>query len=454
VGRLRRSIPASVATLALALSLAAPAVLAGGGFSNLEADATFGVDMTFSASWAGTADHVELLLGFGGEDRLVVPITPSGDELSYQRDMAEDYLPPNTTVTYQWRAVTGDRATLSTEQTLLYDDDRSHLDWEQDEIGSATVHWYGGNETIARRFGDLAGDAADAAGVLLGRPLADPISIFVYEAREDFLGAIGPGSREWIGAATFPNIRTVFMWLEAGSEAYLETTLAHEVTHVVFADASANPFHDPATWLNEGTAVWSEVGNAETEADIVEQEARIGGLMAFEALTDQFPIDTRGATLAYAQGATMVDHILATYGDDALAAIMDAYRDGATDAEAIEDGTGTPFDEIRADYFASFGTTEPEPIEPVELGDSDVPLPGGGTGTGPSSAADPGPAEPDETPDVVWWLIIGLVLIGVVFVGTVAWRARRAGSPPAEPPQAPPAEPPAPPPAPPGGGDA
>ena len=36
--------------------------------------------------------------------------------------------------------------------------------------------------------------------------------------------------------------------------------------------------------------------------------------MAFEALTDQFPIDTRGASLAYAQGATMVAHIIDTTG--------------------------------------------------------------------------------------------------------------------------------------------
>jgi Peptidase MA superfamily len=427
--RLSRSVLVGLAIAVLLLGAAAPAARAGGGFADLAADATFGVDVTFSATWTGDEpDHIELLLGFVEDDRFIVPVELEGDQLAYFRDMDQNYLPPNSTVTYQWRAVDGGQVTLSPERVLLYDDDRPQFDWDQATIGSATVHWYGGNEAIARRFGDLAGEAADAAGELLGRPLADPISIFVYAEREDFLGAIGPGSREWVGAATYPEIRTVFMWLEAGSTSYLETTIAHEVTHVVFRDASDNPFHEPATWLNEGTATWAEVGNADTEADLVRLEAGSDdGLMAFEALTDQFPIDTRGASLAYAQGATMVDHIITTYGTDAMAGIMDAYRDGATDAEAIEAGTGTPFEEIRADYFASFDSTEPSPVEPVALGDSDVPLPGQ-PGSGPDQP-EPNPDQPDGSQDLVWWLIIGFVLVGVVFVGVVVWRARRVAPP-------------------------
>ena len=410
--------------------VAAPgAVRAGGGFSDLHAEATFGVEMTFSASWAGgDPDYVELLLGFGSEERLVVPVELAGGGADYRRDMTNDYVPPNTTVAYQWRAVSGAEVTVSAERTLLYDDDRPGLDWEDARIGSATVHWYGSSEAIAREFGDLAGDAADAAGELLGEPLADAIEIFVYDEREDFLGAVGPGAREWIGAATFPHLRTVFMWLGAGSEAFLRTTIAHEVTHVVFNDASTNPFHEPATWLNEGVATWSEVGNAESEDDLVRLEAGSDGLMAFEALTDQFPIDARGASLGYAQGATMVDRIISTYGTDAMAAIMDAYRSGATDEQAIEAGTDAEWDDIRAAYFDAYGVTEPEPVEPQGLGRSDVALP-----PQPGAAEQPSAApEPDESggsQDLVWWLIIGLVVVGVVFLGVAIYRGRRAGPP-------------------------
>lgn len=410
--------------LAGAMAVPAPA-RAGGGFSDLAADATFGVDMTFSAMWTGSPpDVVELLLGFGGEDRVVVPMEPVSGDLDYRRDLTDEYVPPNTTVSYQWRAVDGGAMTLSPERTLLYDDDRPGLDWDQARVGSATVHWYGPNEDIARRFGELARDAADAGADLLGRPLADPIAIFVYDGREEFLGAVGPDAREWVGAATYPNLRTVFMWLGAGSTAYLETTIAHEVTHVVFHDATDNPFHEPPSWLNEGTATWSELGNAETEHDLVAVAARRGpGLMAFEALTDRFPIDAGAADLAYAQGATMVDLIVTDYGSDAMAAIAEAYRSGATDEEAIRAGTGVSFEEIRADYFASFGVSEPDPVEPIPLGKSDVPLPPQ-AGAEPSPSVTPGPM-PEGSQDVAWWLIIGFVALGIVFVGAVVIRSRR-----------------------------
>jgi Peptidase MA superfamily len=433
MGRLTKRLAAMVLIAAaaggwFAITVAPIAVRAGGEFSDLQADATFGVEMAFSASWAGSdPDYVELLLGFGTEERLVVPVELAGGGVDYRRDMTNDYVPPNTTVAYQWRAVSGAEVTVSAERTILYDDDRPGLDWERARIGSATVYWYGSSEAIAREFGDLAGGAADAAGELLGEPLANPIEIFVYDEREEFLGAVGPGAREWIGAATFPHLRTVFMWLGAGSEAFLRTTIAHEVTHVVFHDASTNPFHEPATWLNEGVATWSEVGNAESEDDLVRIEARSDGLMAFQALTDQFPIDVRGASLGYAQGATMVDRIISTYGSDAMAGIMDAYRSGATDEQAIETGTGDDWDDIRAAYFDAYGVTEPAPVEAQPLGRSDVALP-----PQPGAAEEPSgpqPGQPGGSQDLVWWLIIGLVVVGVVFLGVAVYRARRAGPP-------------------------
>jgi hypothetical protein len=329
--------------------------------------------------------------------------------------------------------VDGAQLTVSPEQALLYDDDRPGLDWSQAQIGSATVHWYGNREDVARRFGDLAGGAADAAADLLGNPLADPIDIFVYESREDFLGAVGTDSREWIGAATYPHLRTVFMWLGAGSTAYLDITLAHEVTHVVFDDATSNPYHEPANWFNEGFATWSEVRNADTERDLVSQEAGTDrGLMAFAALTGQFPIDSRGASLAYAQSASMVDLIIREHGPDAIAAIAEAYRSGATDEEAIEAGTGVSFEQLRADYFASFGVSEPAPVEPLPLGRSDVPLPpqpGVEPGDEPAPSAEPAPAS-GGSQDVVWWLIIGFVVVGALFVAVIVVRARRDRPPP------------------------
>jgi len=251
----------------------------------------------------------------------------------------------------------------------------------------------------------------------------------VYDTEEEFFGALGPGAREWTGAATYPPLRTIFMWLRGGDSAYLETTVVHEVTHVVFHDATDNPFHEPAKWLNEGLAVWSEHQSADRERSTVEFEASGGGLFAFDAITAQFPIGTRGSSLSYAMGATMVEMIIDQFGTDAIAGITEAYRDGASDGEALEAGTGVDAEQLYGDYYAAFGVEQPEPIAPAEILPSNVRTPDGPRGD-PAPAASPTPRPGGETDEdsglAVTLLIVPVILVTVAAVAGAAWAARRA----------------------------
>jgi len=311
-----------LAAVAAALALAAPTPTAAfSGFGTLTATATYDGEMRFSVQLPGGApEQLELLLRFAGSDSTVVaPVDPGSSSAEYIWDTADRHITPNTTIAYRWRATNGEQVTLSPEKTLLYDDDRPGLDWHTAKIGAATVHWYGGAESQARHFGSISADAAAAAETLLGHDLVGPIDIFVYDSRDDFFGALGPGAREWTGAATYPELRTIFMWLGGGSSSYLETTMTHEVTHVVFRDATTNPFHDPATWFNEGLAVWSEEHSAADQEGNVRSAASDGRLLAFGGITESFPIGDQAARLAYSEGATMVDLIVDTYGHGGMA---------------------------------------------------------------------------------------------------------------------------------------
>ena len=433
MGRLRLAGPMVVAVLLLG---ALPAhVLGFTGFANLQADATFGERMTFSVDLAGGApDELELLMRFTGSDStLVAPVRPDGDQATYIWDAAERYVVPNTEIEYQWRATEGGRTTLSPEESLLYDDDRPGLDWHAAVIGEATVHWYGGNEQVARHLGELTAGGVAQAEELLSHDMDAPVDIFIYETREDFFGALGPGAREWFGAATFPPLRTTFMWLGAGPASYLETTVVHEVTHVVFRDATANAFHEPAKWLNEGLATWAEERSADTQRQTVESEASGGGLFSFDAITYDFPFGTRGTTLSYAMGTTMVDMIIDDYGEDAIARAAEAYRAGASDDEALEDATGVPADQLYADYYDAFGVDEPGPIEAAAIPPSNVDKPGNAQAPGatdaestPASTAASAPsATIADAPVVVVVAVAGLAILG--FAGFAAWSARRRG---------------------------
>ena len=426
MGPLNRAAAALGLVLA-ALALGAAPASAFDGFGEMTADSTYEREIRFEIDLIGSEpDRLELLLRTPGSDAaFVVPVEADDGRGVYVWNMQVDYVTPNTLVSYEWRAIDGDDVVLSEEGTIRYEDDQSRLDWQTAQLGETTVHWYGDGEVQARRFGELAAVGVSQGEELLGTELAGPVDVFVYEDQEDFFAALGPGAREWTGAAAFGDIRTIFMWLGGGDSQYLETAMLHEVTHIVFNDATDNPYHEPATWINEGIAVWAEADDASDATSFVREQAAAGGLFAFEAISQRFPIGDLGGSLSYAQGASMIDFIVDQHGREAIARMTAAYRDGASDEEALEAATGTKADELYRAFYAQFGIEPPTPVEPEPIPASDVdrPVPGevdpGGVEGGP-------PIEPGEpTPvggasDLPLWVPIVAIATGAAAVGILA----------------------------------
>ena len=426
---------AGIAALVIGLVSATDA-LAFDGFGDTTADSTYEVEIRFEVELQGSApERLELMMRTPGSDSsFVVPVEPDTDSATYVWDTSADHVTPNTLVTYQWRATDGDEIVLGPEETIRYEDDRAGLDWQLAQLGETTVHWYGDAEAQALRFGELTAVGVAQAEELLGTELAGPVDVFVYDSREDFFGALGPGAREWTGAAAYSELRTIFMWLGGGSPEYLEVAMVHEVTHIVFFDATDNPFHEPARWLNEGIATWSESSDAGEQRGIVQLEASGGGLFSFDAIAEQFPIGERGGQLSYAQGTTLIDNIIDRYGRDAIARIAAAYREGASDAEALEAGAGIPAEQLYADFYAEFGVDAPAPIEPEPIAPSNVDRPaagevdeGGVVDPAVEPPPDSAPGEPAaEAAGDSWPLLVLLAAAAVVAIGVAAWVARRA----------------------------
>jgi hypothetical protein len=434
VGRLIRWLAAAFAAVALSVA-SADEVAAFESFGSPTADSTYGEEMRFEIDLEGGApERLQLLLRFAGSDAAtVVPVEASGSRATHVLDTSLGYVTPNTLITYQWRAIDGEEVVLSTTGTLRYEDDRDGLDWQSAQLGEATVHWYGGAESQARRFGELTAIGVERGEELLGTELAGPVDVFVYDSQDEFFGALGPGAREWTGAAAYTEIRTIFMWLGGGSSDYLEQAMIHEVTHVVFHDATDNPFHEPARWLNEGIATWSETRNDDGEREVVSSEASGAGLFAFDAITEQFPLGERGALLSYAQGTSMVQHIVDRFGTDAIAAIMAALRDGASDDEALEAGTGISAEALYAEFYQSFGAEMPQPlaVNPMLPSSVDRPAPGdvdpGGVPPGGEAPPPAGPASPSEQErgsDLPLVILLAAVAVGAL--GLAVAVARRA----------------------------
>jgi hypothetical protein len=129
----------------------------------------------------------------------------------------------------------------------------------------------------------------------------------------------------------------------------------------------------------------------------------------------------------------MVDMIIAEHGREAVARIAAAYRDGASDAEALEAGTGTDAEALYTGFYDEFGVAPPEPVEPAPILPSNVRRPDGEGGSqdgGPVASSSPtaeDPRSPGEAA-VPWLAVAALVVVLAAVVGFALVSGRRAAA--------------------------
>ncbi len=313
-------------------------------------------------------ERVELLSRTKGSDidlAQAVQVTPQ-DDGSYVAELVEGgFTPANTTTDFRFRVTTPSGVTTGPTGSVTVVDDR--FEWRTMADDTVTVHWYEGDDAFAARALKVGQDAIDQAASLLGVSHVDPVDFFVYSTEEALRGALAPGAREHVGGQANPAIRTMVGRI-APSEvdsSWVDTLVTHELTHMVFADATSNPYHQPPRWLNEGLAVYLSEGYGVGDRSQVADAAGSGGLMPLAGLVGLFPTTYERFSLAYAESVAAVDYFIDTYGKEKLVELITSYRDGVTDDEAFLAATGSDFSAFDAAWVAAQGAAQPEPFGPL-----------------------------------------------------------------------------------------
>ncbi|MCI0582240.1 MAG: hypothetical protein L0227_04970 [Chloroflexi bacterium] len=424
------------------LPTATPALAADPILPQPTADVTFLSDIEFSgvARLSGGLERMEIVIdiqGSGGSFVAEVPVPDDsgGVKLSYVLDTAGGSLFPNTTVEAHFRATLDDGSTVSGPTvSLRYEDTR--LDWNVRTGKFVTVHWTAGGAEFGRRALQIADDAVEEVTDLLGVTESEPIDFYIYASNDDFYDVIGPGARENVGGEAHPDIRTLFAQISEFQidASWVGSVIPHELTHLVFDTAVANPYHYPSRWLNEGLAVYLADGYTPGDQVAVERAVEAGTLMPLTALTGQFPTTNDQFGLAYAESASAVDFLVREYGRAAMVQLVRSFADGVTEDEAFEAALGVDVAGFEAAWLADLGAEPPVPYGPVEAPAGPVPSDwvGGGEVPGPIVTASPGATEPPAAPTPGGGgggdpkgLLIALLAAGLVTVGAGIWLARR-----------------------------
>ena len=270
---------------------------------------------------------------------------------------------------------------------------------------------------------------------------SDPIDFYVYADKAAFRDVLGPGTRENVGGQAVTWIRTMFAQIspDAIDLPWVDSVIPHELTHLVFDTAAANPYHFPPRWLNEGLAVYLSQGYDALDRGAVEIAARSGALIPLEGLTGEFPTSYERFSLAYSESVSAVEYLIRTHGRDALVSLIRSYAEGRSDDAAFSAALGVDVAAFGAAWSEDLGAAPPTrygprpappgPIPPAWLVDVTPSPPPGNGGPTESAQASPPPGTSSQPPadDATLPLVtlLGALAVLIVVIG-LSVRPRRS----------------------------
>ncbi len=366
------------------------------------ASSVYGTSIVFEqpvvlATAPARAELLTTTPGAAGPSVIEIETPASGSRtLRFELNLGDGHIVPNTSFVARWRITDTDgRTWLGPEARTTYAD--TSVEWETLNGDIVRVHWYEGGAAFGRRalaIGDKA--VADTADIL-GVTETEPIDFYIYADQDRFYDALGPGTRENVGGQAHSDIRTMFALITPSEidDTWVDVVVPHELSHLVFATATDNPYHEPPHWLNEGLAVYLSEGYGSDYRSSVERVAKDGTIIPLEGLAGAFPTTFERFHLGYAESVSAVDYIVKRNTRDALVSLIRSYATGVTDDEAFKAALGVDVAGFEAEWLASLGAKAPvrHGPQPAPAG----PVPEGWSGTAPNPSV--GPAiGPSPTP--------------------------------------------------------
>jgi hypothetical protein len=194
------------------------------------------------------------------------------------------------------------------------------------------------SEASLRGAADSLESAYAAMTAVLRTALTRPQIVVLYSGRAYFSLVSVP---DWVAGVFDGKIRVS---MEAGGDdSASSAVLSHELAHAILRDAAGD--RAPG-WLHEGYAQWS----SGRRLPLRELPAAVpgGGSPSAAALEASLrgPLNRRTARSIYAQTLSLVEHLVETRGEGALACVVARLGAGASIDEALREETGWSEEEM------------------------------------------------------------------------------------------------------------
>jgi hypothetical protein len=306
-----------------------------------------------------------------------------------------EYIPPGTRIEYSFeiRDKAG-RVHRSEEKVFIYLDNR--FEWKTVSDGLITVFYYGGAESRAQTMLETAQETLQRMGPVLGIQPEDPLHIVTYTEYRDMADALpfrAEAVQEQLITQGIAFTEERVLLVHGFDSTYVGTT-SHEFTHLLVADATGRAIGRVPSWLNEGLAEYGNVGGSEDYDQYLRRAIATGRLRPLwhQATFSGTPEEI---IIAYGQGKSVVEYMLAAYGTEKMAELIDALKQTFDIDKALEQVYGFNQYGLDSEWRISLGV---EPLPPSEAPQSQVlPTPTPTPASTPTATPEPTPM-PEPSP--------------------------------------------------------
>jgi hypothetical protein len=269
-------------------------------------------------------------------------------------DLGEVVLRPFSTVTYWWRIETSDGFTVfSPKASFFYFDNRK--DWQILSDPPLEIRWTGTEAEWSDRILPRAHALLGSFEALVGLPIPEPVSIFLYPSQADLQeGLLVPV----FSSDNDYSVPAAGVMLLAASDDLLAPTrldriVAQGLTEALLFDATRERYTNVPSWFREGLGMLMVPG-FDPEADPSLAEAMGAGAVPLQkALCAGEPVVPSGENLRPVQAASLLKHALAEYGRDGVLRLLSAYADGAGCEKAFKLALGVTMSQLEMGWLGA-----------------------------------------------------------------------------------------------------
>lgn len=343
------------------------------------------------------------------------------------------YLPPFTEVRYSWLVTDESGAVSETpESSIVYDD--TQFGWEETTSDGLVVYTYGG--TDPRPLVAAARASLDRMTSLLAAEVGFPVKVVVYNSRGDMQAALQRRSEGFSERVITLGVRVSSDTVIVLNNAGVESTLQHELAHVVTKQAGEGGLGFIPAWLDEGTAVLAQDAPGRSYESAFEAAVSGDSLLSLRA-TSSATGNPSDVDLFYGQSWAFVSYLVDEFGEERYAELFATFKRGATADEALTAVYGKDLRTLENEWRASLGlgprTAGPSRNE-TDVQGTLTPFGVGGIAEGDATAAPDGNGRDESASDddggsdgvlIAVIAVAGIAAAGAVAGGSVAVARRR-----------------------------